>query len=60
MALVSPPHLIDPHRVVEAAEHYVAPVGEEEPLPRDELAHNIRGEDVTAPGLTNYPRRSDY
>src|SRR6266581_2228503 len=44
-----PPHLIHPHRLLEPLHHKLPAVGEDKALARDESAHQVGDEDLTAP-----------
>ncbi len=50
-----PPHLVQPHRVLEPAQHHVAPVREQEALTCHEVTHYFGDENLTRLCLGTYP-----
>src|SRR5438093_8978246 len=54
---IPPPHFVHAHRLLEALRHKLSAVGEDEALARDESAHHVGDEDLTAPTLPHDPRR---
>src|SRR3990172_739466 len=58
--LLPPAHLVQAHRVFEAPQHVLAPVGEEKPLARAQPPDDIRGEDLSARGAPRDPRCHDH
>src|SRR5439155_20939221 len=57
---IPPPHFVHAHRLLEALRNILSAVGEDKALARDESAHQVGDEDLTAPALPHDPRRHRY
>src|SRR5437899_10893315 len=55
-----PPHLVHPHRVLEALRRELTAVREQEPLPAAQPAHRVRDKDLSTIRLRRNPRGQDH